>query len=74
MELRDVKKAIAEHTFVELVYAPADFVGITYTVKGVIMRAGEDTQTGAPCWRYYAELADKTGCITVAPLEQVLAK
>ena len=71
MELADVKSAIREGKTVEMT-GPPDFVGIVFTVRGLIMRLGQDRQTGQPCWMYYAELMDKTGCITIAPLDKVI--
>lgn len=70
VNLSDVKTAIKEGTIVEMT-GPPDFTGIEYTVCGVIMRLGRDRQTAQPCWVYLAELMDKTGCITIAPLEKV---
>lgn len=70
MEISEVKAAIRAGTPVEMT-GPPDFIGIEYTVRGVIMRLGHDRQTAQPCWMYLAELMDKTGCITIAPLEKV---
>ena len=71
MEISDVKTAIKEKTIVEMT-GPPDFTGIEYTVRGVIMRLGHDRQTAQPCWVYLAELMDKSGCITIAPLDKVI--
>lgn len=73
MNLSDVKAAIKEKTIVEMT-GPPDFAGIEYTVRGVIMRLGHDRQTAQPCWVYLAELMDKSGCITIAPLEKVIMR
>ena len=73
VNLSDVKTAIKEGTIVEMT-GPPDFAGITYTVRGLIMRLGHDRQTGQPYWLYLAELADKTGCIVNAPLDKVVVK
>ena len=67
MEISDVKAAIRAGTLVEMT-GPPDFTGIRYTVRGVIMRL--DAETGG--WKYYAELADQRGCITVSPLNRVV--
>lgn len=71
MEISEVKAAIRAGTLVEMT-GPPDFAGITYTVRGLIMRLGTDRQTGQPCWVYLAELMDKSSCITIAPLEKVV--
>lgn len=73
MEISEVKVAIRAGTLVEMT-GPPDFAGITYTVRGLIMRLGHDRQTGQPYWLYLAELADKTGCIVNAPLDKVVVK
>ena len=70
MEISEVKAAIRAGTLVEMT-GPPDFAGITYKVRGLIMRLGHDRQTAQPCWVYLAELIDKTGCITIAPLDKV---
>lgn len=73
MELSDVKAAIRQKTPVEMT-GPPDFAGIQYTVRGLIMRLGQDRLTAQPCWVYYAELMDRSGCITIAPLDKVVRK
>ncbi len=72
MEISEAKSIIRNKTPVEMT-GPPDFTGITYTMRGLIMRLGQDRQTAQPCWVYYAELADRVGCITIAPLEKVIS-
>lgn len=72
MELSETKAAIREKTPVEMT-GPPDFTGITYTVRGLIMRLGTDREA-KPCWVYLAELMDRNGCIVIAPLEKVVRR
>lgn len=73
VDISEAKSVIRNKTPVEMT-GPPDFTGIQYTVRGLIMRLGHDRQTAQPCWVYYVELMDKTGCITIAPLEKVMRK
>lgn len=75
MQLSEVKRAILSGQIVTMNGFDA-FAGIRYRVEGIIMRCKKpeiaaDNQNYQ--WVYYAELADKSGCITVAPLHRVTA-
>ena len=73
MQLGAVKRAMVSGQVVTMNGGDA-FAGIRYRVKGVIMRMRQNAEAaGGYEWVYYAELADRTGCITVSPLEMVVA-
>ena len=72
MQLGAVKRAMVSGQMVTMNGGDA-FAGIRYRVRGVIMRMRQNADAaGGYEWVYYAELADRSGCITVAPLERVI--